>query len=160
MVALLEVLSSTLLPLVGLNQYRIPFNILVILFMGFKLNTPYIGLLIFSVQYLHGFFSVEGWELGTIAGVLIAVLLSYLKELIHFTSATITIFVTQVFQILWFLIISSLIYLKTEDLNYIAEKFWRFFPESVIISLMAPFFFAVFDNIWRVGELSRFGDEI
>ena len=160
MVALLEVLSSTLLPLVGLNQYRIPFNILVILFMGFKLNTPYIGLLIFSVQYLHGFFSVEGWELGTIAGVLIAILLSYLKELIHFTSAAITVLVTQIFQILWFIIISSLIYLKTEDLNYIAEKFWRFFPESVIISLIAPFFFAIFDNIWRVRELGNFGDEI
>ncbi len=160
LVVLLEILSSTLLPLIGLTLYRIPFNILVVLFMGFKLNTPHIGVLILIVQYFHGFFSIEGWELGTIAGVLITILISYLKELLHFTSAAATILVTQLFQMLWFIIVSSLIYLKTENTAYIIEKLWRFLPESVIISLMAPFFFVLFDQIWAVDESGMLGDQI
>ncbi|MCY4523739.1 MAG: hypothetical protein OXB84_03260 [Halobacteriovoraceae bacterium] len=148
LVFIVETFSSALLPFIGLTHYRIPFNVLVILFMGFKLNTPYIGLFIFVIQYFHGFFSVEGWEMGTIAGILITTLIGYLKEIMHFSSAIITILITQLFQVLWFIIISSLIYLKTESFAYIVEKFWRFLPESALVSLIAPFFFFIFDQIW------------
>ncbi|MDD0852660.1 hypothetical protein HBN50_06105 [Halobacteriovorax sp. GB3] len=155
----LEIVSTGILPLLGLQKYTIPFNILIVLFMGFKLETPYIAVLIFLVQYFHSFFSIEGWEMGTIAGVIICIVISYVRDLIHFHSAAATMFVTQVFQVVWFVIVSGLLYLKLDNMDYLVEKFWRFLPESILISLMAPFFFSLLDKIWGVQERGLLGDE-
>lgn len=155
----LEIVSTALLPLFGLVKYHIPFNILIILYLGFKLENPYISLFILVIQYFHGFFSIEGWELGTMSGILICIVVSYLKDLLHFTSAAVTIIVTQLFQCLWFIIVSSLIYMKTDNLTYIIEKFYRFIPESIVLSLLSPFFFVILDKIWKSDSSSMLGDE-
>ncbi len=157
----LEILSTAILPMVGLTKYRIPFNVLIVLYMGFKLETPFTSILILILQYTHSFFSIEGWEMGTVAGVMICIIISYLKDLLHLTSSVITIVVTQLFQTLWFIIVSSLIYLKTDDFSYIVQKFWRFLPESIVISLIAPFLFSILDVIWKTeGESSGLGSSV
>lgn len=150
----LEIISTAMIPMMGLTKYRIPFNILIVLYMGLKLETPYTSLLILALQYTHSFFSIEGWEMGTISGVLICIIISYLKDLLHLSSSLITILVTQMFQFVWFSIISVLLYIKDESFTYILEKFWRFLPESIVLSLLAPFFFGILDAIWR-GEQDR-----
>ncbi|MCP4914299.1 MAG: hypothetical protein GY909_14395 [Oligoflexia bacterium] len=155
----LEIFSTALFPLFGLSSIKIPFNILIVLFLGFKINSPYLAFMILFTQYFHSFFSVEGWEMGTVAGILICLLISYLKDLLHFSSAIFTIIVTQIFQVVWFLIISGLYYLKFDGFEYIIEKFWRFIPESIIISILSPFFFSLLDKIWNVGEGGMLGDE-
>ena len=147
-----EIFSSTVLPWLGLFEYRIPLNILIILFMGFRFETPYIGIFIFIIQYFHGFFSVEGWEMGVIAGVLISLLISYLKELLQFNSALTTSLIVQIFQFIWLIITSSLIYLKNGNMDYLWAKFWRFLPESIFISLMAPIAFAFLGWIWKKNQ--------
>lgn len=154
----LEIFATTVLPILGLQRYVIPFNILIVLFMGFKLQTPYLALLILIVQYFHHFFTVEGWEMGTVAGVLICLLISYLRDLIHFSSAAMTVFVTQIFQCVWFVIVSFLIYSKMGSMDFILDKFWRFIPESLIISLFAPFFFSVLEKFWRGSEEASLGE--
>ncbi|MCF8057660.1 MAG: hypothetical protein K9K67_00075 [Bacteriovoracaceae bacterium] len=156
----LEIFSTALVPMLGLMKYRIPFNVLIILYLGFKMETPYTSLLILILQYTHSFFSIEGWEMGTIAGVIICIVISYLKDLLHLSSSVITIFVTQVFQSLWFVIVSILLYLKEENFSYIVEKFWRFLPESIVISLLAPFFFGILDVIWRAETDRALGDSV
>ena len=154
-----EVLSSAFLPLIGLNHYRIPFNVLIVLYFGFKLDSPYTPIIIFCIQYFHSFFSIEGWEMGTIAGIIICISMSYLKDLIHFKSSIATIFVTQVFQFVWFVITSSLIYLKHENINYIIDKFWRFLPESIVLSLLSPFLFLIIGTIWSSRSGSLLGED-
>jgi uncharacterized membrane protein YvlD (DUF360 family) len=156
----LEIFSTALVPMLGLTKYRIPFNILIILYLGFKLETPYTSLLIFVLQYTHSFFSIEGWEMGTIAGVIICIVIGYLKDLLHLSSSIITIFITQVFQFLWFVIVSVLLYLKEDNFSYIVEKFWRFLPESIAISLLAPFFFGILDVIWRTETDRSLGESV
>ncbi len=154
----LEVISSAFLPLFGISKYMIPFNVLIVLFLGFKLENPYLALMIVVVQYFHSIFTIEGWEMGTISGVLICIIISYLRDILHFTSSIVTILVTQMFQFIWFVILSSLLYLKLGSFNYIVEKFWRFIPESIVISLVAPFFFSVLDKVWGVREEGLMGD--
>lgn len=154
----LEVFSTTLVPLIGFKSLRIPFNILVILYLGFKLETPIIGILVVIVQYFHSFFTVEGWEIGTIAGIMISIVVSYLRDMIHLTSFAITVFITQVFQFLWFIIVSGLIYINMHDFQLIISKFWRFIPESIIISLLAPAFFVLLDKIWLDQERGLLGE--
>ena len=78
----LEILSTTFLPFFGLIKYRIPFNILIVLYLCFKLDSPHVAIFILITQYVHSFFSVEGWEMGTIAGVIISISISH--STIHF----------------------------------------------------------------------------
>jgi uncharacterized membrane protein YvlD (DUF360 family) len=155
----LEVFSTAVLPVFGLTKFRIPFNILIILFFGFKLQSAHTAVLILVTQYVHSFFSVEGWEMGTIAGVVVCLVISYLKDLIHLTSSAVTILVTQLFQILWFAIVAAFIYFKLGSYVYVLEKFWRFLPESLAVSFLAPFFFSLLDRIWRMGGGGVLGDE-
>ena len=96
--------------------------------------------------------------MGTIAGVIICVIISYLRDLLHFSSSILTIITTQVFQFFWFIITSSLLYLKLSDFDYIIQKFWRFLPESIVLSLMAPLFFSLFDKVWRVRDEGLMGE--
>lgn len=153
----LEVVGSAVLPLFGLTKYILPFNVLIVLYLGFKLESPYLAIMIFIVQFFHSVFSIEGWEIGTIAGILICVVISYLRDVLHFTNSIVTIFVTQLFQALWFVIVSALLYLKIGNTQFITEKFWRFIPESIVISLLAPMFFAFFDKIWGVKDEGLMG---
>lgn len=156
----LEILSTALLPMLGLTKYRIPFNVLLVLYLGFKIESPYTALMILTLQYTHSFFTIEGWEMGTIAGVLICITISYLKDLLHLSSSVITVLITQLFQFLWFFIVSALLYIREENFSYIIEKFWRFIPESIVISLLAPFFFSVLDVIWRSEGERALGDSV
>lgn len=153
----LEVISSAVLPLFSLNKYMLPFNVLIVLYLGFKLENPYLAVMIIVVQFFHSIFSIEGWEIGTIAGVLICVVISYLRDVLHFTNVIVTIFVTQIFQALWFVIVSFLLYIKIGNVQFIMEKFWKFIPESIVISLLAPVFFTFFDKIWGVREEGLMG---
>jgi len=157
---ILEIISSTLLPVFGLINYRIPFNVLILLYIGFKLETPWIALLILCIQYLHSFFSNEGWALGTFTGTMICILVSYVRDLIHFNTIFATIFVTQIFQTLWFLIVSGMIYIQVNNTNLLIEKFWRFLPESLFISIISPVFYMILDRIWKSDQSEAFGEGV
>ena len=143
-----EIVSSTLLPIVGIQNYRLPFHILIVLYLGFRLETPFLSILILLLQYVHSLFSIEGWAIGTVAGVLICMLCSYLKELLDFSSNISTILLTLLFQGLWFVVQGVLLYLTMDDWGYVVEKFWRFVPESIVLSLLSPFIFGILDFVW------------
>lgn len=158
MLILLEIIGSTLFPVLGLAKYRLPFNILIILFLGFKLETPILSFLILVVQYFHSLFTIEGWAMGTFAGVFVCILISYFRELIHFSSSVVTVIITQIFQIVWFIFVSGILYFKVGSFGPVLEKLYRFLPESIVISLLAPFFFSLLDKIWKVSEQGVMGD--
>ncbi|MCO4792435.1 MAG: hypothetical protein KC493_01890 [Bacteriovoracaceae bacterium] len=155
----LEVLATALLPVFGLKNFILPFNILVILFFGFRFQTAYLALFILMIQYFHSFFTVEGWEPGTIAGILVCILISYLRDLIHFSSAAATMIVTQIFQTFWFCVISGLIYIRMGDVSFVISKFWRFIPESIILSFLSPILFIVLEKVWSMSTGGLLGDE-
>jgi uncharacterized membrane protein YvlD (DUF360 family) len=156
----LELMTTAVFPMVGLVNYRIPFNILIVLFLGLRLETAYLAVLILCVQYFHSFFSIEGWEMGTVTGIVICIIVSYVREMIHFTSWGMTILITQMFQLLWFVVQSVLIYVLMGNPDYILEKGWRFLPQSVIISILSPLFFFLLNKIWEIDDRGMLGDKI
>ncbi len=160
MLFILEIITTAVFPMIGLLHFRIPFNILLVLFLGLRVETPYLAILIMTVQYFHSFFSIEGWEMGTITGIVICVLVSYVREMIHFSSWTMTILITQIFQLLWFLVQSTLLYIQLGNLNYILDKGVRFLPQSVIIAILSPFFFFILNKVWRVNDRGMYGDTL
>ena len=152
----LEILSTAFLPAFGIETYKVPFHILLTLFMAFKLETVYLPFLILIMQYAHSFFSIEGWEMGTIAGVVVCVLITYFKDILHFSSYIITVVVTQISQVVWCGIVTTILYFKGADVDFLFDKLWRFVPESIVASLIAPIFFSLFDRIWNISEKTVF----
>jgi len=144
-----EILNSTLIPAIGFGSFRFQFHMLLVLYLGFKLNSPVTSILVLLIEYFHSFFSVEGWAVGTFCGVIIVITITYLRDVINLKSGILKILITQLFQLLWFALAGGLIYIRMDDMTYVIAKFWRFVPESIVISLTAPFMFMLLDRIWH-----------
>ena len=149
---LLEVFSSTVLPAIGINDFKPAFNVLIILFLAFKLDVPFLPFLILSFQYIHSAFSVEGWALGTFAGIIIAISVRYVKDMLSFTSPMSTIIVVQIFQLAWFVLVSFIFSLKLGDFSSFIPVFIKYIPESIFLSLISHHFFLLLDNFWQVNK--------
>ena len=99
----LEVVTSTLLPAMGWKEYRLTFNVLIILFLAIRMDSPMVPWLILGLQMIHSVFSIEGWALGTLAGLIVMMSANYLKEVLHLTTAFMTMITVQLFQVIWYL---------------------------------------------------------
>lgn len=152
----LEVLTTT----IGLKNFRPPFNILIVLYLSFCLENPFIALLILVTQYVHYLFSASPWAFSTFTGVLVCMAITYLRDLMQLSSAFLTIILVQIFQILWFVIESIFLYFSTNNWYFIADKFYRFIPESLFLSITAPFLFMLLEKIWKFKERNILGEDI
>lgn len=152
LLVILEIFTTAFLPALGIVNFRPEFNVLIALFLAFKLETPVLAWLILAVQYVHSIFSIEGWAIGAFAGVVISLSVRYLKDMLDFSTAISTIVVVQIFQLAWFVITSFLLSLKLGDFGNFFHLFWQDIPESFALSLLSPFFFFVLDRVWRVNS--------
>jgi len=146
----LEVFTSAILPAIGIDNFKPEFNVLIVLYLAFKLETPGVAYVIMFLQYIHSIFSIEGWAIGTFVGVLIYLSVGYIKDMLNFTTALSTIIVVQIFQLIWFVIATFLITIKMGDLSSFFSVYWQYIPESILLSLISPFFFTLFDKVWTV----------
>jgi hypothetical protein len=146
----LEVVTSTILPGLGWTEYRLTFNVLIILFLAIRMDTPAVPWMIMGLQFIHSIFSVEGWALGTMAGLIVLISANYLKELLHLTTAIMTMLTVQLFQAIWFLTVTVVICLKISDFDKFGMILWTFVPGSVLLSMISPILFWVLGLIWRV----------
>ena len=127
-------------------------NLFFILFLSFYRNGTFIAFLIIYFQYIHALFTIESWAIGASAGLAISIMISYLRDWIHLSNSFVTIIFVQLFQFIWFLFTSLIIYLKNADIDLILQKFWLFIPESIILSIISPYAFRLFHMVWTYGE--------
>jgi hypothetical protein len=144
----LEVFSSSFLPAIGWGDYRLGFHVLICLYVCFRVDSMYLPYLIMGFQLIHSVFTIEGWALGTFTGVIVSFLVSFLKDMIQLNSKLSTMIVVQIFQTIWFVIMGILISIKLGDFAYLFDRFWRFLPESLMLSLVSPFFFIILAKFW------------
>lgn len=154
-----DILITSLLPALGLRHFNMSIHILIVIFLGFYIQTPYISLLILLIQLVHSLFTVEGWAHGTFTGVVLIMLLNYLKDLLQFRSALFTFLLTFVLQYLWFFIVASLIYFRVGNFEYYSQSFFDILPETLVVSFISPFFFSVLSKIWKV-QLGEGGERV
>lgn len=152
LMVVLEIFTTALLPAIGIVNFRPEFNVLIVLFLAFKLETPVLPWLILIVQYFHSMFSIEGWAIGAFTGVVISLSVRFLKDMLDFSTAISTIIVVQLFQIGWFVISSFLLSLKLGDFGSYFTLFWQDIPESFMLSITAPLFFVLLDRFWKVNH--------
>ena len=146
----LEIVTSTLLPAMGWKEYRLTFNVLLILFLAIRMDTPIVPWLILGLQMVHSIFSIEGWALGTLAGLIVMMSANYLKEVLHLTTAFMTMLTVQLFQVIWYVTVTLIICLKISDFDKFGLILWSFIPGSILLSLISPILFWMLGMIWRV----------
>lgn len=146
----LEIITATLLPALGWHEYRLTFNVLIILFLAIRLDHPGVPWMILGLQVMHSAFSVEGWALGTLAGLIVMMSANYLKELLQLSSAFMTMLIVQFFQVIWFVTVTLIICLKISDFTKFGMIMWSFIPGSIFLSLISPLLFWALEQIWRV----------
>lgn len=146
----LEIVTSTLLPALGWNEYRLTFNVLIILFLAIRLDSATVPWMILGLQVVHSIFSVEGWALGTLAGLIVMMSANYLKELLHLTTPVMTMVTVQLFQVIWYLTVTIIICLKISNFEKFGMILWSFVPGSILLSLISPVLFWLLQQIWRV----------
>lgn len=146
----LEIVTATVLPALGWTEYRLTFNVLIILFLAIRLDSPAVPWMILGLQVMHSVFSIEGWALGTIAGLIVMLSANYLKEVLHLTNAFMTMITVQLFQIIWFVTVTLVICLKISDFSKFGLIIWSFIPGSIFLSLISPLLFWVLTQVWRV----------
>lgn len=156
----LEIVTSTLLPAFGWHEYRLTFNVLIIIFLAIRLDSPLVPWMVLALQMIHSVFSIEGWALGTFAGLIIMMSANYLKEVLHLTTAFMTMVTVQLFQFIWYLTVALIICLKISDFDKFGMILWSFIPGSILLSLISPILFWVLENIWRVPSEGPHGVEI
>lgn len=145
-----EVVTSTLLPILGWMEYRLTFNVLIILFLAIRLDSPLVPWMILGLQVVHSAFSIEGWALGTLAGLIVMLSANYLKELLQLSTAIMTMLTVQLFQFIWFLTVTLIICLKISNFEKFGMIIWSFIPGSILLSLISPLLFWLLGTIWRV----------
>jgi hypothetical protein len=151
----LEIMSATLLPALGWIEYRLTFNVLIILFLAIRLDSPTVPWMIMGLQLVHSVFSIEGWALGTLAGIIVMMSANYLKELMNLTTAFMTMITVQLFQFIWYLTVTLVICLKISDFDKFGLILWSFIPGSILLSLVSPAIFWVLSQVWRTSQEGR-----
>lgn len=145
-----EMISTTVLPAIGIENFKPAFNVLIVLFLAFKIETPLLPFLILIIQYVHSAFSIEGWGAGTFTGILVSISVRYVRDMLNFTSAFSTIIVVQIFQLIWFVFISLMLSMKQGDFSGFFPYIGSNIPESIFLSLISHHFFKLLDNFWMV----------
>ncbi len=157
----LEIVTSALSPALGWREYRLAFNVVIILFMALKVTTPLLPWFVMLLQLVHAAFSVEGWALGTLVGILVSLIASYLKEILQFSSAIATILTVQLFQVVWYIATVSVICLKLGSFAKFGMMFGNALPGTFLLSLLSPLLFKLLDKVWAVeNPVGRSGVEI
>lgn len=145
---LLEIITSSFFPSIGLTSFRPPFSVLIVLYVAFKINNIAVPFVIMLFQGIHSVFSIEGWAIGTLIGLIVALMIKYFKDLLDFSTSLSTVIVVQISQLVWFILLASLISIKLSDFSNFFNLFFEFVPESILLSLLAPFFFNLLDRLW------------
>ena len=146
----LEIITATFLPAMGWHEYRLTFNVLIIIFIAIRLDSPLVPWMIMALQVVHSVFSVEGWALGTLAGLIVMISANYLKEVLHLTTAFMTMFTVQLFQMIWYFTVTIVICLKISNFDKFGIILWSFIPGSILLSIIAPFLFWLLEQVWKV----------
>jgi hypothetical protein len=156
-----EIATSAFLPAIGWRESRLAFNVVVILFMAMRLNSSLLPWFVLVLQFVHSAFSIEGWALGTVVGILVSLSASYLKEVMQFGSAIATMVTVQIFQMAWYVTTISIICLKLGSFETFSMMFWNVIPGTFFLSLISPLIFNLLNKVWPLEvQVNRMGMEL
>jgi hypothetical protein len=150
---IIEVFASTILPYLGFVHFRFSIDQLIIIYIAIKLNTDHTPFLIFIIEYVHSFFTIKGWEVGTISGVLMALVINFFKDVIQLNSIGFNIVIVFFFQLIWNVVTGFLLFVKMNNFELFKEIMFKSITEGLFLSIISPVVFILLDKIWKIKSL-------
>ena len=147
---LLEIITTTIFPILGLSSIRFSFFPLLVIFLSFYRNHDTISILIIAFSFIHSIFSIEAWYLSAFVGIVISVLISYFRDVIHLSNRGVTMFLVALLQMGMSVIKSVVFYLRGNNFEYIFHHLSGQLVELVILTVLAPYAFEFLLQIWSV----------
>ena len=148
--SLLEIVTTTIFPLLGLESIRFSFFSLLVLFLSFYRNTMWIAFYIIAFSFIHSIFSIEIWYLSAFIGILVSVVVAYFSELIHLSNKIVTMLFVFLFQLGMVVFRSIVFYLRGNSFEYILNNMLGHLVEILILTLLSPLIFDVLRSIWTL----------
>jgi hypothetical protein len=145
-----ELISSAFVPALGFHHLRFSIDQLFIIYFSIRITSDYTPFYILVVQLIHSFFTVRGWEIGTIAGVLISLVINFSKDVVQINSKWSIMVVFFFGQSIWNILVGFFLLLKTGNGHFFQEIALKSLHEGLILSFFSPIFFSLMDKIWGI----------
>lgn len=145
---IIEVVLSTFFPMLGLSSIRFSINIFLVLFLTLFIQSNLIPFSILIIHFIHSVFSTEGWAIGSLTAIIVAMVVFFTKDWINFKSRISLMLVFLAGNILWSLILGVIISLKLADTSLIMSYFLQGLGSGVVLALFSPILVKIFDKIW------------
>ncbi len=156
LVFILDFLSSSFFPIFQQTYFFPSFHILILIYLAFFQPAHRLPFLVLIIESFHSLFTVEGWALGTITGIIVGNILVLIRDTIQFSSFFATFLLVYAVQVLWSLISGTLLAIKLENW-YIVESYVTFsLIQGIILGLVALPFFKLLEKIWDKEDRSSF----
>ncbi len=150
-----NIFFTTLFPFVFNIGFRPSLNVVILLFLAYRLQGNSLPFIILFFQSVHGAFTAQGWAFATLAGIGVGLIISRIKDMVHFYLSWVQVAFTFVFSWIYFFILSFFMYLKTEELSFFYLNLGTELAESLFSAALAPFIFKVMKKIWKTDSATE-----
>ncbi|MCB9094249.1 MAG: hypothetical protein H6621_04185 [Halobacteriovoraceae bacterium] len=144
----LEIISATVLTNMFSFRLRLSFAVLFCLFLSIYVQINFLPFLILIIQWVHSIFSFEGWALGSMIGIIFAVGLNYLKDIIHFGTYISQVIFIFISLSLWDIVRSLIIGIKLNSFEFLINHYLSDVVSNIILALASPYIFILLKVIW------------
>lgn len=159
LVFILDFFSSSLFPTFQQTYFFPSFHILIIVFFSFFQPAERIPFLVLITASFHSIFTIEGWAVGTITGLIVANILVLIKDTIQFSSFIATFLMVYAIQVFWSLILGTLLSIKLENW-YILKSYLSFsLVQGIILGIVALPIFKLLEKIWAKDVSSSYASD-
>lgn len=144
----MEVFVASFIPAM-ISTFHLPqFMPMFIIYLGVKWDSPYRPIYILILNLIHATFSTEGWAIGTFLGVLLAMPLSSLREIIHFNSNLVLTIFSFFFHLVWFFLGTIIFAMKNDNYELIKLYSMPILFKSLFLSFCTPVIFKILERFW------------
>jgi len=148
--------SSVSLPWLGVTTLKFHFHLLVILFFLFYIKDDYISLYILIIEIVNSLFTSQGWEIGTLSGIMLVAISYIFKDLIQLSNVISTALYSFFFLTLRYFIFGFIYYTKIHSLDFLWSGLWYNILENIFLSILSPFVFVILRFIWKENKSESF----
>jgi len=147
-----EIILSSLVPLFFSYNLRLSITSIICIFIILKKNYTWVPILLFFFQFIHSFFSIQGWETGLLCSTLIWFILLYVKDMVHLSTGSLILFV-GCSCLFWFFCENLILGYKVGDFKHFFMYLNLNLIEFVVLLISTPLIFSILEKLWPTKKM-------
>jgi hypothetical protein len=145
-----DILLSTFFPSIGIYSGRFSVNVLIVMFISFFINSSFVPYLILIIQWFHSLFTVETWPVGGLAGIILACVIYFLRDVFQLKSRLSIIPVAIAGHVIWYALVGGIIAIKLDRFEFLSQFLIEGLVGGLVLGLISPLIYILLDYIWKI----------